>query len=63
MSRIDELLQKALACYAQARSAVDPSTKVQLNKEGDEYIKQADQFQRGRTVVQAAFPKPDIKIG
>ncbi len=59
MSEIHELLRRAQDCYAQARDAVDPDSKRALVQQGDDYLRQADELQRGRNVVQAAFPKPD----
>jgi len=59
MSKIRELLKLAQDCYARAGVAIDPEDKRTLMQTGDEYLKEADELQRGRGVVQAAFPKPD----
>jgi hypothetical protein len=59
MSKVHELLELAQECYARARDAVDPDSKRALVQQGDAYLRQADELQRGRNVVQAAFPKPD----
>ncbi len=59
MSRVNELLRLAQGCYAQARTTLDPAAKQALTRMGDAYLQQADELQRGRGVVQAAFPKPD----
>ncbi len=59
-----ELLRLAQDCYACARVTINNDTKRALVRQGDEYLKEADALQQGRrTVVQAAFPKPDSKIG
>lgn len=59
MSKTRELLRLAQDCYARARVAVNPETKHSLTQQGDEYLKEAEGLQRGRSVVQMAFPKPD----
>ena len=41
MATVDELLGMARDCYTQARDSLDPSTKRQLAKLGDDYLKQA----------------------
>lgn len=60
MSKARELLRLAQDCYARAHVTVNPDTKRALMKEGDEYLKEADELQRGRPIVQAAFPKPGL---
>jgi hypothetical protein len=52
MSKFRELLKLAQDCYALTKRAL-----VQM---GDDRLKDADKLKRGQTVVQTAFPKPDI---
>jgi hypothetical protein len=59
MSKVRELLKLAQDCYARARVTIDPEGKRTLTQMGDDYLKEADEMQHGRGVVQAAFPKPD----
>jgi len=59
MSKVGELLKLAQDCYARARVASNPEDKRALMQMGDDYLKEADELQRGRGVVQAAFPRPD----
>jgi len=59
---VDELLGMAHDAYARARASLDPSTKQKLMRSADDYLKQAEELRRGH-VIQAAFSKPDRKIG
>jgi len=61
MEKARELIRLAQDCYARARVTVNEVTKRDLVQQGDEYLKQADERPRGHTIVQAAFPKPDLK--
>jgi len=63
MAAVDELLKLARDCYAQARSASNVTTKAELLRMGDEYMKAFEEMQRGQTVMHAAFPKPGGKTG
>ncbi len=63
MSTVDDLLALARTCYAKARVAISPETKRAFEQTGDDYLKEASERERHRAVVQAAFPKPDLKIG
>ena len=63
MAKVDDLLNLAQNCYAQAKATLHPLTKRELAKVGDEYQKKADDLRLGRTIIQAAFPKPGRKIG
>ena len=62
MDTVKKLLKLAQDCYAQARITLDPNNKRTLVQKGDQYLKEADEFQQGRAVVQAAFPKRDPKV-
>lgn len=62
MSKTRELLRRAQT-YARGCVRVGPDNKRSLVHHGDEYVKDADDLKRRRSVVQAAFPKPDHKIG
>jgi len=59
MSKVRELLKLAQDCYARAGVTMNPEDKRALMQMGDDYLKEADELQRGRGVVQAAFPRPD----
>jgi hypothetical protein len=48
VATVDELLGMARDCYTQARDSLDPSTKRQLEKLGDDYLKQAQELRRDR---------------
>jgi hypothetical protein len=63
MAQVDELLQLAEDCYAQARAASTLLVRAQLKVMGDDYVKQAEELQHGRPVVQAAFQKPGSRFG
>jgi len=63
MATRDALLKLATDCYAQARAPSNPLVKAVLYAMGDDYLKQANELRRGRSIVQAAFPKPGSKIG
>ena len=63
MAQVDDLLKLAQDCFTQARASSNLLVRAQLKVMGDDYLKQADELQRGRSVVQAAFPKPGGKIG
>ena len=43
---IDELLGRAYDAYARARSSPDPSTKQDLMRVADNFLKQAKEMQR-----------------
>jgi predicted transcriptional regulator len=62
MATVNELWQMARDLYARARTSIDPSTKQMLMKRADDLPKQAEEL-RYSHVIQAAFPKPDRKIG
>ncbi len=53
----------ATDCYTQACTLSNHLAKAALNVMGDDYLKQAEELQRGRAVVQAVFPKPGSKAG
>jgi hypothetical protein len=59
MATLDALLKLAADCYAHARLSSNPLTKTELTFMGDDYLKQAEELQRGRAVTQAVFPKRD----
>jgi hypothetical protein len=63
MNAIDEILTLAQDCFAKGRAAVSPSEKILHLRMGDRYLDVAEDMQRGHPVTQAAFPKPDSKIG
>ena len=63
MAQVDELLKLAQDCYAHARASSNLLVRAQLKVIGDDYVKQADELQRSRSVVQAAYPKPAFKFG
>jgi hypothetical protein len=46
MATVDELLRMARDCYTQARDSLDPSTKRQLEKLGDDNVKRAQELRR-----------------
>jgi Holliday junction resolvase-like predicted endonuclease len=60
---VDDLRETAHDLYARARSSIDPSRQRMLMKAADDYLRQADELRRGRTVIQAEFPKLDRKVG
>jgi hypothetical protein len=62
MSKVCELLRLSQECHAQARVTINPATKRALKKMGDDYSREADELQRRRGVIQAAFPKSDAKV-
>lgn len=57
MRTVPDLLKLAQDCYARARNSLDQDAKVDFVRLGDRYLHEADELQRGRAVVQAAFPK------
>ena len=63
MPTLDEILRLAQDCLGKARAAALPSEKVEHLRMGDEYLRTAEELHRGRSVTQAAFPKPGSKIG
>jgi hypothetical protein len=63
MATVDELWQMATDLYARGQSSNDPSMKQLLMRAAYDYLKQAEETRRGRTVIQAEFPKLDKKIG
>ncbi|MEJ2375327.1 MAG: hypothetical protein P8Y71_07830 [Pseudolabrys sp.] len=63
MSKFRELLRLAKDRYARAKVTVNPASKRALAQQAEEYSKEAEELQGGRSVVQAAFPKPAPKIG
>ena len=63
MSKVRNLLKLAQDCYAQARVTINRETKRALTEMGDNYLKEADELRRGRSVVRAAYPKSGSKIG
>jgi hypothetical protein len=62
MATVDELWQMAHDLYVRARTSIDPSTKQMLMKRADDLLRQADELRRSH-IIQAEFPKPDMKIG
>jgi hypothetical protein len=48
MATVDELLGMARDCYTQARGSLDPSTKRQLEKLGDDNVKRAQELRRAQ---------------
>ena len=54
---MQELLKLAQDCYAQARITKDLEAKQTFIRLGDQHLKEADELQHGRSVVQAAFPR------
>ncbi len=63
MATVDELWQMATDLYARGQSSNDPSMKQLLMRAAYGYLKQAEEARRGRTVIQAEFPKLDRRIG
>jgi hypothetical protein len=63
MNAINEILRLAQDCFAKGRAAVSPSEKILRLRMGDRYLNVAEEMQRNRPVIQAAFPKPGSKIG
>jgi hypothetical protein len=63
MNAIDEILRLAKNCFAKGRAVVSPCDKRQHLRMGDRYLNATEEMQRERPVIQAAFPKPDSKIG
>ena len=56
MSRIEELLDLARQCYAQARGTLNAEARRTLEEMGDEYVRKTETVRR--TSVQAVFPEP-----
>ncbi len=56
MSRIEEFLELARRCYAQARATLHPETRTSLQRMGDDYIRKAEKVD-GKP-VRAVFPDP-----
>jgi hypothetical protein len=63
MSATNEILRLAQDCFAKVRAAVSPSETILHLRMGDRYLTVAEEMQRNRQVIQAAFPKPGSKIG
>jgi hypothetical protein len=63
MATVDELWQMSTDLYARGQSSNDPSTKQRLMRMAYDYLKQAEEVRRSRTVIQAEYPNPDRKIG
>jgi hypothetical protein len=61
MRTLDALLKLAADCYAHARLSSSPLTKTELTVMGDEYFKQAEELRRRGCIMQAVYPKPDVK--
>jgi hypothetical protein len=57
MATLDTLLRLAADCYAHARLSANPLTKTELRIMGDDYLKQAEELRRKRSVIQAAFSR------
>ena len=62
MSKADELRKLAQDCYERARVAVNSEIKRAFIQQGDDYLEEADGLRRERAVMQAVFPRPDLKI-
>ena len=62
MPRVRELLELARKYYAQANGTANPAAKQAMQELGDKYLQEADDLRRSQ-IVQATFPKPDVKIG
>lgn len=62
MATVHELWQMAHDLYARARMSIDPSTKRMLMGRADDLLRQAEELRRS-SVVQAAFPNSDRKVG
>ncbi len=61
MATVDELWQMSTDLYARAQSSDHP--KQRLMRMAYDYLKQAEEMRRSRTVIQAKYPNPDRKIG
>jgi hypothetical protein len=61
MSALDEILKLAQDCFAKGHAAVSPSEKILHLRMGDDCLRTAEEMQRERPVIQAAFPKPDFQ--
>jgi hypothetical protein len=48
--------------YARARASDDPTMKVKLIHEADEYLKHANEIRLGE-MTKAEWPKPDSRVG
>jgi hypothetical protein len=53
---------KAHALCAQARALISPSARRSLMKQADNRFRQAEEIRKS-DIVQAAFPKPGLKVG
>ena len=62
MRTVLELWQMAHHVYARARASDDPTMKVKLIHEADEYLKQANEIRLGE-MTRAEWPKPDSRVG
>jgi hypothetical protein len=63
MAALDEILKLAQDCFAKGRAVASPCEKILHLRMGDRYLNLAEEMQRERPVIQAAFPKTDSKIG
>jgi hypothetical protein len=57
MANVDELWQMATDLYARGQSSNDPSMKQKLMRCGYDYLKQAEEVRRGRTVIRPSIRK------
>jgi hypothetical protein len=57
MANVDELWQMATDLYARGQSSNDPSMKQRLMRAAHDYLKQAEEVRRGRTVIRPSIRK------
>jgi hypothetical protein len=63
MANVDELWQMATDLYARGQLSNDPSMKQRLMRAAHDYLKQAEEVRRSRTVIRPSIRKSDRKIG
>ena len=57
MANVYELWQMATDLYGRGQLSNDPSMKQMLMRAAHDYLKQAEELRRGRTVIRAEYPK------
>jgi hypothetical protein len=62
MTTVYDLWRTAYDLYARARSSLDPTTKTNLLRTADDYLKQANEIRRSE-MTKAEWPKSDRKLG
>ena len=62
MANVDELWQMATDLYARGQSSNDPSMKQKLMRAAHDYLKQAEEVRRGRTVIRPSIQKSDSSL-